>query len=481
MTAKIGSKESKIIEFKINRQLTEEEAAAFGVVKKLQQAGFETYLAGGAVRDLYLKKEAHDIDIATSAKPEEIQKIFSDARGQGKAFGVLVIKKGDYEYEIATFRTDIGIADHRRPEKIEFTTAQNDAGRRDFTINALFYDPVKSQIIDFVGGMQDLKNKLVRFVGVPGFRIDEDYLRMLRAVRFTHRLGFALDNDSAKVIKENADKICEISAERIRDELTNIIIRPNRHLALMQMESLGLLSAILPEVSALRGVSQPPEFHREGDVWIHTLLAIETLSEPSGELAWTVLLHDVAKPQTQGFRDHPKSKITFFEHDEESAKMAREILGRLKFSNDFIDASTWAISQHMRIVHVFRGMSERKQKRLFTHSYIELLLDLTKADLGASLRPDLKADLSMYEEAVKKKEQFEKQANEEEKQQVKKFTLITGQDIMEILKITSGPKVGEIKGKIEEAYLAGKISTREEAIKMIKEVHSDESLHTNKY
>jgi len=199
------------------------------------------------------------------------------------------------------------------------------------------------------------------------------------------------------------------------------------------------------------------------------LMTMEKLEEPSAELAWTVLLHDIAKPQTQGFRDHPKSKITFFEHDEESAKKAREILGRLKFSNDFIDACTWAISQHMRIIHAFSGMSERKQKKLFTHPHIQLLLDLTKADLGSSLRPDLKADLSMYKEAVKKKEKFEREASDEEKQQVKKFTLINGRDIMEILKIDSGPKVGEIKGKIEEAYLAGKISTREEAIKMIEE------------
>jgi len=469
MTAEIRSKEPKIIEFKINRQLSDEESAAFGIVKKLQDKGFETYIAGGAVRDLYLGNSTHDIDIATSAKPEEVKKLFGTSREQGMAFGIVVLKETGFEFEVATFRNDIGIADHRRPKKVEFTTAENDARRRDFTINALFYDPIKERIIDYVGGIADLKNKLVRFVGLPGLRIDEDYLRMLRAVRFTHRLGFALDFESAMAIKKEAGKIKEISAERIRDELTTIIAGLEREQALMQMESLELLKVILPELVKLRGVAQPPEFHSEGDVWIHTLMAMNNLNNPSAELAWTVLLHDIAKPQTQGFRDHPKSKITFFEHDEESAEEAKKILGWLKFSNEFIDACAWAISQHMRIIHAFRGMSERKQKKLFTHPHIDLLLDLTKADLSASLRPDMKADLSMYEEAVKKKEKFEKEASDEEKQQVKKFTLITGKDIMKILKIPSGPKVGEIKSKIEESYLDGKISTREEALKMIED------------
>jgi len=476
------------MKFKIERRLTAEEAAAFRIVKKLQEAGFETYIAGGAVRDLYLKKEAHDIDIATAAKPGDIKKIFHESYDRGKAFGVKAIKINDFEFEVATFRVDIGTADHRRPTRVEFTSAENDAKRRDFTINALFYDPTKLEIIDFVGGLEDLKNKIIRFVGLAKWRIDEDYLRMLRAVRFTHRLGFALDFEAARAIKKEAKNINQISAERIREELSAIICGPHPAHALMQMESLGLLKEILPELIQLRGVKQPPEFHSEGDVWIHTLMAMEKLKNPSAsvpsapkepplgaELAWTVLLHDIAKPQTQGFRDHPKSKITFFEHDEESAKMARQILNRLKFSREFIDACAWAISQHMRIIHAFRGMSERKQKRLFTYPHIQLLLDLTRVDLASSLRPDLKADLSMYKRAVKKKEKFEKEATDEEKQQVKKFTLITGKDIMEILKIPAGPKVGEIKTKIEASFLDDKISTRDEALKMIKEFHSDES------
>lgn len=460
------------VEFKIERVLTPLEVAAFDIVKKLQDAGYETYIAGGAVRDFYLGKDPHDIDIATSAKPAEIKKIFPKSFDRGKAFGVVAVRINELEFEVATFRSDIGIADHRRPKKVEFTTAEKDAARRDFTVNALFYDPIKFQIIDFVGGLKDLDGKIIRFVGSPEERIEEDYLRMLRAVRFAYRFGFCLEQKTAKAIKKNAQKITEISAERIREELNVILVSDNRKQAIIALNTFGLLEVILPEVVALKGVEQPPEFHSEGDVWIHTLMALENLNPPAGgpsaELAWTVLLHDIAKPKTQGFRDHPKSKITFFEHDIESAKTAELIFERLKFSREFIDACNWAISQHMRIVSAFRGMSERKQKKLFTHSHINLLLDLTRADLGASIRPGGIVEMEMYEEATRKKEQFEKEAETEEKQQVKKFTLISGNDIMEILKIPAGPKVGEIKQKIEEVFLEGKISTRKEALKMIE-------------
>ena len=411
------------VDFKIKRALTALEKAAFNVTKKLQEAGFEAYIAGGAVRDLFLGREVHDIDIATSAKPEEVKKIFSKSYDRGRAFGVVAVQVDKMEFEVATFRLDLGIADHRRPAKVKFTTAEKDAGRRDFTINALFYNPRAEQIIDFVGGLKDLKEKIVRFVGNPAQRIEEDYLRMLRAVRFTYRFGFQLEEKSAETIKRNASKIRDISAERVRDELTAIITGSNRKEALIALDSLGLLKALLPEVVALKGIQQPPEFHSEGDVWIHTLMALEGLPNPpaggpSVELAWTVLLHDIGKPKTQGFRDHPKSKITFFEHDARSAEMAEKILERLRFSNEFIHACIWAISQHMRIIHAFRGMAERKQKKLFTHPYIQLLLDLTKADLGASLRPDGKPEMEMYQDALKKKEQFEKEAVDEEKEDI---------------------------------------------------------------
>ena len=436
----------------------------------LKKSGFEAHFAGGAVRDELMGHAAHDIDIATSAKPTDIEKLFSKSYDRGKQFGVMALVVGNFEFEIATFRNDIGIADHRRPEKVEFTTAKKDAERRDFTINGLFYDPEKSEIIDYVGGVEDLEKKRLRFVSSADDRINEDYLRLLRAVRFSARFDFPIGKEGREAIKKNAADIKDVSIERIRDELTKMLVDKNRVKAIELMDEFGLLTQILPELLKLKKVTQPPEFHSEGDVWDHTMLALQQLPDKCPEeLAWTVLLHDIAKPETQGFREHPKSKITFFEHDVLSAEKTEEILKRFKFSNEFIEKVCWSISQHMRIIHAFGNMSDRKKQKLFSDPNIDLLLNHTRADLLASIRKNGKADLTMYENAIKLRDEVAKKVSEEEKIQVKKFSLITGKDIIDILKITPGPKVGEIKTKIEQAYLDGKISSRKEAIKMIEE------------
>lgn len=463
----------KVYEFKIDRPLSEEEKRGRAILRRLQKEGFESYFVGGGVRDELMGNPAHDIDIATAAKPEEIEEIFPRAYDRGKQFGVMAVQSKNFEFEIATFRTDIGIADHRRPKKIEFTSPEADVQRRDFTINGLFYDIEKGQIIDFVGGVEDLKKKVIRFIGSPQERIEEDYLRMLRAVRFANRFEFEIDEGSSAAIKAETAKITQVSAERIHEELSKMLLHKNRASALEMLSEFGLLKYILPEAEAMKGVEQPPEFHSEGDVWTHTMMALKNLPEDSSlELAWAVLLHDIAKPETKGERDHPKSKITFFEHDVLSAKKAKKILARLKYSNDFIDDVCWSISQHMRIINAFREgdqqMSERKQTKLFLDPRIDILLAETRADLLASIRPDGTSDLKVYQDALERKKYFENKP-QLEKEQVKKFDLITGKDIMEILKIESGPKVGEIKRKIEEAFLEGKISKRDEALKMIKE------------
>jgi len=458
------------LEFKITHKMTDEESAAFELTKILQDKGYETYWAGGAVRDLILGLSVHDIDIATAARPEEIKKIFPDSYDRGKAFGVVAIKKDDHEFEVATFRSDIGVADHRRPDKIEFTSSAEDAARRDFTINGLFYDPVKSEIIDFVEGLTDLKRKVLSFIGEPQERINEDYLRILRAVRFLVRLGFEMEKNSSETILKNKAKVSEISAERIREELSKMLLLENRTQAIEQLEKFGLLDELLPELKALKNVVQPKEFHSEGDVWTHTMLALKNIGEThSEELVWCVLLHDIAKPETIGYRSEVnKTSITFFDHDVQSAEKAKEILGRLKFSKSFIEKVSWAIRQHMRIVNAFRGMSERKQKKLFSDPNIELLLELTKADLSASLRSDHKSDMKMYEDAVKLREKFELETSEEEKNQVKKFDLVTGLDIMKNLNLQPSPEVGRIKNELEQAYLNGEINTRAEALKMLE-------------
>lgn len=451
---------------------------AISLVKKIKEHGFEAYFAGGAVRDLLLGLPVHDIDIATSARPKEIKNIFANSYDKGKDFGVVGIKSkvaptNGEEFEITTFRSDIGTLDHRRPKKVEFSSAQEDALRRDFTINGLFFDPQSEEVIDFVDGLKDLKRKIVRFIGNPGERIEEDYLRILRAVRFCEKLGFHLEEETKKAIKQNALKIKEISAERIRDELNKILILPNRDTAIKELDNLGLLKEILPELKKTQNVPQPREFHSEGDVFTHILLALKNAQEAREELIWAILLHDIAKPQTIGFRSKiGKTSITFFDHDKISCEMAEDILRRLCFSHHFIHSVTWAISQHMRIINAFRGMSERKQKKLFSDQNIELLLDLTKADLSASLRANSKPDMEMYEEAVKLKEKFQKEMSEEEKHQVKKFDLISGRDIMEILKLSPGPEVGKIKTDIEKTYLDGKINSRAEAIKILEKYRS---------
>jgi len=462
------------IKFKINRELTDEEIKAQKIVKQLQDNDFGAYFAGGAVRDELLGLPAHDIDIATSAKPSEIKKLFPNSYDRGKAFGVVAIKSEfaptqGSEFEVATFRSDIGIADHRRPQKVEFTTADVDAQRRDFTVNGLFYDPVKTEIIDFVEGLKDLKRKIVRFIGVPQKRIDEDYFRMLRAVRFASRLGFKIEDKSKEAIKTNAPKISDISIERIRDELNLILETKNRDWAILEMESLGLLKELLPEMAAMKNVPQPKEFHAEGSVWQHVLLAMKNIQKPYEALIWAVLLHDIAKPETIGFRSKiGKTSITFFDHDVRSAEKAEKILERLRFSHHFIDTVSWAIRQHMRIINAFRGMSERKQQKLFCDPNIQLLLDFTYADLSASLRPNGKPDMTMYEDALKLKEKFEKETAQEEKQQIKKFTLISGNDIIEKLDLEPGPEIGVIKAEIERAFLDGKINSRAEALKMLE-------------
>lgn len=473
-SAKINPMSKIIKSLKLRQPPTELESAAFGIVQKLQNAGFETYFAGGAVRDELLGIEAHDIDIATSAKPEEVKKIFAESYDRGKAFGVVAVKIDNFEFEVATFRQDIGIADHRRPQSVKFTNAEEDAKRRDFTVNGLFYDPIKQEVIDFIGGLKDLDEKIIRFIGEPQARIEEDYLRMMRAVRFACRLNFEIEKKTFSAIKDFSDKILEISVERLREEMSRILLCARRAEAITMLDELGLLNQLFPELETTKNVPQPQQFHAEGDVWTHILLALKNIGNPpaggnSEELVWTVLLHDIAKPQTIGYRDKPgRTSITFFEHDVKSAQMAGEILERFKFSHHFIEAVEWAIRQHMRIVSAFRGMSERKQKRLFCDKNIQLLLDLTKADLSASLRPNGKPEMDLYEDAVKMHKKFAREISAE-KSQLEKFDLVTGQDIMDLLKIPAGPKVGEIKDQIEQMYLEGKINTRKEAIESVKE------------
>ena len=288
------------------------------VIYRLRQAGREAYLAGGCVRDLLLGRPARDWDVATSATPEEVLALWPDALTVGKAFGVVVVRHGAVQVETATFRAESGYADGRHPDAVTFTTAEADARRRDFTVNAMFLDPAAGEVLDMVGGRDDLDRRLIRAVGQPRDRFVEDHLRMLRAVRLAAELDFRLDAATADAIRDLAWRIESISGERVSAELERILTAhpAGRRRGVELAGDLGLLAVLLPEVDAMHGTEQPPEYHPEGDVFVHTLLCLERLREPTYELALAALLHDVGKPSTCRVRD---GRLTFYGH----AKLGR--------------------------------------------------------------------------------------------------------------------------------------------------------------
>jgi poly(A) polymerase len=437
-----------------NRELTDLEKAGLLVIQKLRDKKYEAYFAGGYVRDIKLGLIPHDIDIATSAKPEKIEKIFSRTIPTGKAFGVIRVKENGLWFEVATFRIDLPSKDARHPAGIKFTSAKEDAKRRDFTINALFFDPVKSEIIDYVGGLKDLKNKTLKFIGSAQKRINDDHLRILRAVRFKNALGFKMSKTDLETIKKNAEKIITVSAERIQDEFRKMLTRRNRAKSIEDLEKLKILKHILPELSATRGVKQPPQFHSEGDVWVHTLMALKNLSpDASEELAWATLLHDIGKPATQRTPErHGTDRIRFSGHEVESAEMALKILKRLKFSRKKIETIVWLVKNHMRFMHI-KKMRQAKQRRLLQHPLFQNLLELSHADISSSLNPEKKAYFSDYDYAL---QIWNEEQNRPAEQKKKK--LVDGNDIMKEFKLKPGPNIGKILEAVQDAYLEGKLN-----------------------
>src|SRR3954462_355260 len=275
------------------------EQTARGIVRKLRAAGRVAYYAGGSVRDLVRGQPPKDIDIATDARPEAVKKLFPRTYAVGAHFGVIVVLEKEFQFEVATFRSDGAYIDGRHPVEVHFATAEEDAARRDFTINGMFFDPEKDEVLDFVGGRADLKRRLIRAIGDPAQRFAEDRLRMLRAVRFVTVLGFEIDEKTWKAVVASASSITQISAERIREELVKIFLSPNRARGWDLLDASGLMRAILPEMEAMKGCEQPPQFHPEGDVFKHTRIMLEMLpAETSLPLVFSVLFHDVAKPAT---------------------------------------------------------------------------------------------------------------------------------------------------------------------------------------
>ena len=322
---------------------------ARSIVEVLQKKGFIALYAGGCVRDALLNiSPPGDIDIATNAVPRTIAQLFPHVVGVGEHFGVMLVITDGVPFEVATFRTDIGVLDGRHPEKVSFGSAEMDAQRRDFTVNGLFLDPSNGKILDYIEGKKDLERKIIRAIGDPNRRFEEDYLRLLRAIRFSAGLSFTIEEQTWNAILANAKGIKNISQERIFQEVEKMLVGKNPHIAIELLDKSGLLHEVLPEIEQLKGVEQPPEFHPEGDVFQHTLLALSLLENPTPISAWSTLLHDVGKPKTMSFSD----RIRFNNHHKAGASIAKKILRRLKASRQLVDDVSACIDNHMNFMNV---------------------------------------------------------------------------------------------------------------------------------
>lgn len=427
--------------------------AAIEIIRTLRRAGHEALLAGGCVRDYLLGREPKDHDVATSATPQQVLLLFPGALTVGAHFGVVIVRRGDEQVEVATFRTDGSYKDGRRPESVTFSTAEEDARRRDFTVNGLFRDPVDDRIIDYVGGRADLERRLLRAIGDPMRRFEEDRLRLLRAVRFATVLGFEIEPETWRAVKASAHLLPTVSAERIRDEFVKILLHPCRQRGFDLLVESGLMAGILPEVLALKGVQQPPQWHPEGDVFVHTRLMLGLLPEHASlTLVLGVLLHDIAKPAT--FTVDEDGRIRFNGHDKLGAVMAGEILRRMKFSNEVIEAVQPVVEHHMSFKDVTR-MRQSTLKRMMARPTWPDELALHRVDcLGSN------GMLDNYEFMVRKAGEFSSEP-------LIPRPLMTGHDLI-ALGWKPGKGVGQTLSALQDAQLEGLVSTREEALEWLK-------------
>ena len=438
------------------------ESTARDIARRLREHGHTAYFAGGCVRDLLRGQVPKDIDIATEARPEVVQKIFPRTYAVGAHFGVIVVLENGLQFEVATFRSDGAYLDGRRPVQVHFATAEEDAARRDFTINGMFFDPEKEEVIDFVGGRADLETRIIRAIGDPAQRFAEDRLRMLRAVRFATVLEFEIEPATWDAAVGHAASINEISAERIREELVRIFMSPQRVRGWDLLDASGLMRAILPELEAMKGCEQPPQFHPEGDVFTHTRIMLELLpKEASLPLVFSVLFHDIGKPPTSLVDQ--EGRIRFNGHDRIGAEMTEAIMERLRFSRAEIDATVEAVRQHMVFKDV-PNMRVAKLKRFMARPTFDDELELHRVDCASSHRM-----MENYEFLQQKKEEF---ANEP----IIPPPLVRGDDLI-ALGFKPGPRFGEILEAVETRQLEGTLKSREEALEWVKEEFSATDKH----
>lgn len=423
---------------------------AIEIVEVLRAKGYEALFAGGCVRDMIMGKVPHDFDIATSAKPDEICSLFPKTIPVGAQFGVILVMMDGIQFEVATFRSDIGYQDGRHPTHVEFSSSREDVLRRDFTVNGLLYDPIARKVIDHVEGVRDIEAKCIRTIGDPYRRFEEDKLRLLRAVRFAINLGFDIEERTYTALVKLAPEITVVSAERIRDELIKIFTGPCPGKGLELLSQTGFLGILLPEVEALKGVDQPPEFHPEGDVYIHTKMMLDLLQNPDLFLVFGSLFHDIGKPPTKTITD----RIRFNNHPLVGARMTNKILRRLRFSNDQMDGILACIENHITFKDV-QKMREAKLKRFMQRPTFLTELEMHRLDCVAS-----HGILDNWEFLRGKYDEFSKEPPRLE-------PIINGHDLIQ-LGYVPGPKFKEILTAVEDAFLEKSISTKEEGIEWIK-------------
>lgn len=426
-------------------------AAAERICRILDEAGYRALLAGGCVRDMLLGVPPRDYDIATNARPEEVGRLFEKTISVGAAFGVQLVVFPEGVFEVATFRSDGPYPDGRHPSHVEFAGEEEDARRRDFTINAMFYDPASQRVVDYVGGREDLARRLIRTVGDPKQRFQEDHLRLIRAVRFAARLGYAIAPETLAAARDLAPLIRKTSAERVRDELIKMLTEGGARRALELMDETGLLAHVLPEVARMKGVEQPQPFHPEGDVFLHTLLMLEMMQQPTLTLALAVLFHDLGKPLTRTEDD----RIRFNNHDKVGAEEAAAVCRRLRISTEDTERVAWLVSQHMRLALAPR-MRESKLKRFVREEGFDELVELCRLDCLASHRSlDVIEWIRAYRARLKPEEMRPK-------------PLLRGDDLIQ-MGYRPGPIFSTILRAVEDAQLEGKLLDAEQARAFVRD------------
>jgi len=427
---------------------------AISILRTLHAAGHEAWLVGGCVRDELRGAVPKDYDLATDARPGQVEALFPKTLGVGKSFGVMLVLEGGMQFEVATFRAESGYADGRRPDDVTFGDAKADAFRRDFTINGLFLNPITNELRDWVAGEADLKAGVLRTIGDPAERFGEDHLRLLRAVRFAAQLDFQIEPATFTAVQEHAEKINRVSAERIRDELLKLFRPPHAARGLDLLRDSGLLAHVLPEMMLTIDCEQSPEYHPEGDVYKHIRLMLKTMAEGApSELPWTILLHDIAKPATASVGED--GRIHNYGHDKLGAEMAEVILERLKFPRKQIDEIVFTVREHMHLA-VAPKMRKAKLRRMLLRPTFELELEQHRIDcLGSHAKLDIYDFLRAEQAALEEIPALLK-------------PLVTGRDLIE-LGVEPGPPMGKLLNEIRDRQLAEEFSTRDEALAWVKD------------